>query len=223
MRIWISTWGLVTAFLLGPFGCKASVDTELWNSNISAAESGISSAREAWRAAAREYLANPVPGVGACEVPTVGGGEDSVSLVEPSDLDNEGAGLREMFNLSVEVGTADRLVNGDHKMEPPPALQQAVERAAAPEAWGYDWFVLASEVVMPEMIDQGTFRPGFATGWLLLWSYADERFVCAGPYRATSSETVSRTGAGDSAAIRWNLTEQAFRIGREALAALPES
>jgi hypothetical protein len=217
--------GSVAVLILGlaGFGCSkmSSDDLELWTTRINTAEAAFSQTGEAWRTAAREFMANPVLGTGACEAPTPGGGPENMHLTEASALDNVHSKLHEVQEMALEVGTAYRLLTGDHPMLPIPSMEQAIERAATPENWGHDWLLLASAVVAAEMIDGSTYQPGYTTGWLLIWSYAESRFVCAGPYRAESSEQVVRTGAGDSAAIRWDLTSQAFEAGELTLAALP--
>jgi len=221
MRISTLVFALVMGLSFASSACKHSVELEQWTEKVVVADVAISDARETWRDAARQFLAEPVEGSGPCTASTPGGGEDSVSLVEPADLDLPGQGLREMSAMSVEIGAARRMLTGDHAMVPSEAQQQAIERAMEPSSWGYDWFVLAREVEMPQMVGPSTFTPGQSEGWLLVWGYGEERFVCAGPFRAESSDTVARVSAGDEAAIRWNLAAQAFRNGRAALAELP--
>ena len=213
---------LVVAALLALPGCNGA-EIDAWIVKIDTADATLAEANAAWKVAALSFMDAPVATSGPCEISDVHGGPESLSLYERGEVEREGSTLGEIGDMSGYARVARNLLTGDGRAIFPNAeIAAGIERAASSDDWGYDWLMLTTSSTEPEVLEDNTFTPGTATGWLMIWGYAEARFMCAGAFDAENSEQVRGERAGDAPALRWNLAAQAFEMGQSALQAIPE-
>jgi hypothetical protein len=198
-------------------------EVEAWLARIDTADATLADANSAWKTAALAFMDSPSPTTGPCEVSDIHGGSDSVSLIERVVVEREGSALREIAELGGKVRTARSLIEseGRRPILPNADLSGAIERAEFSDDWGHDWLLLTSSVSQPMPLPNNTFTPGKAIGWLMVWSYAEGRFVCAGPFEAESDDEVRVQQVGQTGSLRWNLAAAAFEMGQGTLQAIP--
>ncbi len=203
-------------------GNRAEVDA--WLVKIDAADALFSDVNDAWKAEALGFIDAPPTTSGPCEISDVHGGSDSVSLIEREALENEYTALREVSALRQDVNVARRMLAPEtgRPTLPNEANAAAIARAESPDDWGYDWLLLTTATTEPTLVGDNTFKPGTASGWLMIWGYEEGRFVCAGAFEAENSDQVGVEGVGETGSLRWNLAAQAFETGQAALQAIPE-
>ena len=211
---------VASAALLALPACnRAEIDA--WLAKCDTADATLAEANASWKTAALSFMDRPVATSGPCEITDVHGGPESLSLYDRTIVEREGSRLGEITDMVSQANVARTGLERDGRL-PNAAMSAAIDRAAAADDWGYDWLLLTTSSTEPEVLEGNTFRTGTATGWLMIWGYAEGRFLCAGAFDAENSDEVGGEQAGDAAALRWNLTAEAFEMGQSALQALPE-
>jgi hypothetical protein len=85
---------------------------------------------------------------------------------------------------------------------------------------GYDLVVAEVSRIEPELVTGTTFNPGSLVAQVLVYSHAEQAFVCAGTVAATNRDEVLRGGLRGIDDLNLDLNRQASQAARDALRSL---
>jgi len=95
---------------------------------------------------------------------------------------------------------------------------------AGPKGWRWELTVVADERREPKAVSKEEFQSGLVVGRAFLYSFADERIVCAGPVKAQSSELLRTSGvrmpSGTDFNLAFDLENEAYRAAARSLGAV---
>jgi hypothetical protein len=93
-----------------------------------------------------------------------------------------------------------------------------------PEGWGWELIVVADKYLAPKITSESEFRPGLVVGRAFVYSFVEERMVCAARVLAENSDlhrpSGIKTDGGSDWTLDFDLENEAYRAAVKALYAV---